>query len=40
VLAGDNDLKTLRPDIASEWDYGRNGSLLPEHVTVQSTPKV
>jgi len=40
VIAGDNDLKTLRPDIADEWDYDKNGDLLPDHVTVQSTPKV
>lgn len=40
VIAGDNDLKTLRPDIAAEWDDEKNGDLLPEHVTVQSAAKV
>lgn len=40
VIAGENDLKTLRPDIASEWDRGKNADLLPDHVTVQSTSKV
>ena len=39
-MIGFNDLKTKRPDIAGEWDYEKNGSLRPEHVTVQSTPKV
>jgi hypothetical protein len=39
VIPGDNDLKTLRPDIADEWDYEKNGDLRPEHVTVQSTYK-
>lgn len=32
VLAGENDLETLHPDIAAEWDVGRNGGLLPSHV--------
>jgi len=40
VLIGFNDLKTKRPDLAGEWDYEKNGSLRPEHVTVQATPKV
>ena len=40
VLAGFNDLKTKCPDIAAEWDYMRNDTLRPEHVTVQATPKV
>lgn len=32
VLIGFNDLGTVRPEIASTWDYERNGSLRPEHV--------
>ena len=39
VIAGDNDMKTLRPDIAAEWDDEKNVDLRPEHVTVQSTYK-
>lgn len=38
VLAGFNDLATLRPDIASEW--GPGNSRLPSEVTVSSGVKV
>jgi len=40
IIPGDNDLKTLCPEIAADWDYDKNGSLLPDHVPVQSTKKV
>ena len=40
VLVGFNDLKTLCPEIAAEWDYEKNGTLHPEQVTVQATAKV
>lgn len=33
VIAGFNDLQTLRPDIASEWHPTRNGSLTAQAVT-------
>lgn len=33
ALTGENDLATLRPDLASEWDKEKNGSLLPSQVT-------
>ena len=36
VFAGYNDLQTLRPDIAEEWDVNKNGELLPVQVTSQS----
>ena len=36
VMQGINDLKTLRSDLAAEWDYEKNGSRSPEHVTAQS----
>lgn len=36
VLTGFNDLTTTNPQIAGEWDYTKNGSLLPEHVTQHS----
>jgi hypothetical protein len=40
VFAGYNDLKTLRPDIAEEWDYDKNGELLPEQFTSQTSKYV
>lgn len=40
VIPGETDLKTLRPDIADDWDYSGNGLLLPEHVTAQSSRAV
>ena len=40
VLKGYNDLATLRPDIASEWNYERNGNLKPDMVTCGSQRKV
>ena len=33
VLMGENDLATLFPEIAAQWDPLRNGSLTPEGVT-------
>lgn len=36
VLAGFNDLATVNPRIASEWNYERNGNLKPEQVTSKS----
>ena len=35
VLAGFNDLKTLKPQLADEWDYEKN-ELLPSQVTLFS----
>lgn len=40
ALAGFNDLGTLYPAIASEWDYSRNGELTPSSVTVGSDKKI
>ena len=40
AIQGENDLKTLRPDLAKEWDYEKNGSLLPENVKCSSNIKV
>lgn len=36
VIPGETDLKTLRPDLAAEWNFERNGLQLPEQVTAQS----
>ncbi|MBQ8741895.1 MAG: zinc-ribbon domain-containing protein [Clostridia bacterium] len=40
MLVGENDLVTLRPDIAAEWNYEKNGELLPEQVSVFSNKRV
>ncbi|WP_270548851.1 zinc-ribbon domain-containing protein [Bifidobacterium bifidum] len=40
VLPGFNDLATLYPDIAKEWDYDRNGALTPSQVGKGSIRKV
>lgn len=39
TLSGDNDLATLRPDVAKEWDYEAN-DLSPEGVSVGSGRKI
>ncbi len=36
VLVGYNDLATVDPVLASEWDYEKNGDLLPSQVTHHS----
>lgn len=40
VLKGYNDLQTVNPDLAQEWNYQKNGSLTPFNVTVGSNKKV
>lgn len=40
VLAGFNDLATLKPKIAEEWYQPLNGELTAEAVTIQSNKKV
>ena len=40
VLVGYNDLATLRPDIALEWNALRNGTLTAENITLGSDKKV
>ena len=40
VLAGENDLATVYPNIALEWNYERNGGLLPVDVTSKSSKVV
>jgi hypothetical protein len=37
VCRGVNDLPTLRPDIAAEWNSQRNGTLKPTHFQPNST---
>ena len=40
VLKGFNDLKTLYPGVAAQWDPSLNGALTPEMVTPGSNKKV
>ncbi len=40
VLKGYNDLTTLNPKIAEEWNYEKNGNLKPENFTAKSGKKV
>ncbi|MBR3864451.1 MAG: hypothetical protein IKJ19_05000 [Clostridia bacterium] len=40
VIKGKNDLKTLNPNLASEWNYEKNGDLKPENFTANSGKKV
>lgn len=40
ILPGYNDLKTLRPDIAKEWDYEKNKPLSPDKIPVTANYKV
>ena len=40
VWPGYNDLATTCPDVASEWNYDKNGDLLPKMVTKGSSKKV
>lgn len=39
VVPGKNDLLTMRPSIATEWDYFRNGKIVPESVSYSSGKK-
>ncbi|MBO5286035.1 MAG: hypothetical protein J6B16_03975 [Clostridia bacterium] len=40
VLAGFNDLATVNPKLAKEWNYEKNGNSKPEGVTANSNKKV
>ena len=40
VLKGYNDLETQNPELAAEWNYDRNGKLLPEDARPGSSKKV
>lgn len=39
LIRGENDLETLRPDLAEEWDYEKN-KFLPSDITCGSGKKV
>ena len=40
VLKGENDLQTVNPVLASEWNYEKNGELIPTDVSSGSNKKV
>ena len=40
ALKGYNDLQTINPDVAKEWNYEKNNGLLPTDVTPGSNKKV
>ena len=40
AIKGYNDLKTLNPTLATEWNYEKNSSLTPEEITPNSNKKV
>ena len=40
ILPGDNDLQTLYPDVASEWDYEKNGDLKPTMISAHNMRKI
>lgn len=40
LLQGFNDLQTLHPEIAAEWNYQRNGEITPQWVLNGATIKV
>lgn len=39
VLAGFNDLETLRSNLMKEWNYNKNTDILPSQVTIGSEKK-
>ena len=39
AVPGENDLLTLFPALAAEWDTGRNGGLTPDRITPYSNKK-
>lgn len=39
-IIGVNDLKTVSPELADEWDYNKNGRLIPEELMPMSNRKV
>ena len=40
VICGENDLQTINPTLASEWDYDKNNGLTPIDVMPNSNRKV
>ena len=40
AVKGENDLQTVNPTLAKEWNYGKNNGLTPADVTPNSNKKV
>ena len=40
VAKGSNDFATINPQLASEWNYEKNGDLRPEDFAVASNKKI
>ena len=40
VIKGENDLQTVNPSLAKEWNYEKNNGLTPADVTANSNKKV
>ena len=40
AIKGENDLQTINPNLANEWNYEKNVGLTPEDVTPNSEKKV
>lgn len=40
LIVGVNDLLTTHPKLAEEWNYEKNGTLLPSEITAGSSKKV
>ena len=40
AIKGENDLQTVNPDLATEWNYEKNGDLTPADVLPNSSRKV
>lgn len=40
IIPGENDLATIRPELAQEWNTLRNGDILPQNVSCRTNRKV
>ena len=40
LIVGKNDIETLYPELALEWNYDKNGALTPKDITPGSHKKV
>lgn len=40
AIKGENDLATINPKLAEEWNYARNGNLTPHDIKAKSNKKV
>ena len=40
AVAGENDLQTINPELASEWNYDRNDGLSPQDILPNSNKRI